>query len=121
MVPSSFMISQMTPLGCSPARRAKSTLASVCPVRVSTPPGRARRGNTWPGFTKCWGLASGAMRAWMVRERSWALMPVEQGPLQGRADQSASVGGHEGDGLRCNMLGRQGEVALVLAVLVIHH
>ena len=41
MVPSSFMISQMTPAGIRPARRARSTAASVWPARASTPPGRA--------------------------------------------------------------------------------
>src|ERR1035438_1173752 len=49
MVPSSFMISQITPEGSSPARRERSTDASVCPARTSTPPSRARRGKTWPG------------------------------------------------------------------------
>ena len=29
--------------------RARSTAASVCPARTSTPPSRARSGNTWPG------------------------------------------------------------------------
>ena len=33
------MISQMTPAGYSPASRARSTAASVCPARSSTPPG----------------------------------------------------------------------------------
>ena len=42
MVPSSFMISQITPEGSSPAMRARSTDASVCPARTSTPPLRAR-------------------------------------------------------------------------------
>ena len=49
MVPSSFMISQITPEGSSPARRERSTEASVCPARTSTPPSRARRGKIWPG------------------------------------------------------------------------
>ena len=49
IVPSSFMISQITPEGFSPASRAMSTAASVCPARTSTPPSRARSGNTWPG------------------------------------------------------------------------
>ena len=46
MVPSSFMISQITPEGCSPARRLMSTAASVWPARTSTPPLRARSGKT---------------------------------------------------------------------------
>ena len=39
MVPSSFMISQITPAGFRPASRARSTLPSVWPVRRRTPPG----------------------------------------------------------------------------------
>ena len=46
IVPSSFMISQMTPAGSRPAMRARSTAASVWPARTSTPPLRARSGNT---------------------------------------------------------------------------
>ncbi len=46
IVPSSFMISQMTPAGYRPAMRARSTAASVCPARTITPPSRARSGNT---------------------------------------------------------------------------
>ena len=49
MVPSLFMISQMTPEGWRPARLAKSTAASVCPARTSTPALFARSGKTWPG------------------------------------------------------------------------
>jgi hypothetical protein len=45
IVPSSFMISQMTPAGYRPAMRARSTAASVCPARTSTPPDSARSGN----------------------------------------------------------------------------
>ena len=44
IVPSSFMISQITPAGFSPASRARSTEASVWPARPSTPPLRARSG-----------------------------------------------------------------------------
>ncbi len=39
--PSSRIISQITPEGFSPASRARSTEASVCPARTSTPPLRA--------------------------------------------------------------------------------
>ena len=52
IVPSSFMTSQTTPAGVRPARRARSTAASVWPVRSRTPPGFARSGNTWPGCTR---------------------------------------------------------------------
>ena len=50
MVPSSFMISQITAAGYSPALRAKSTEASVWPARTSVPPLRAISGKTWPGW-----------------------------------------------------------------------
>ena len=76
MVPSSFMISQMTPDGFRPASRARSTAASVCPARSSTPPGRAMSGNTWPGCTRSAGPRSGSMATWMVCARSAAEMPV---------------------------------------------
>jgi hypothetical protein len=46
IVPSSFMISQITPAGYKPAIRARSTAASVCPARTNTPPSRARSGET---------------------------------------------------------------------------
>ena len=46
------MTSQITPAGIEPARRARSTLASVWPVRSSTPPGLAFSGLTWPGWTR---------------------------------------------------------------------
>ena len=46
MVPSSRMISQHSPHWASPARRHRSTVASVWPLRTSTPPRRATSGNT---------------------------------------------------------------------------
>ena len=76
MVPSSFMISQQTPAGWSPAMRTRSMVASVWPARRSTPPGTARSGKTWPGCTKSLTVAFGSARVRMVRERSPALMPV---------------------------------------------
>ena len=76
MVPSSFMISQMTAAGLSPARRARSTDPSVCPARTRTPPGRARSGNTWPGRTRSVGFAPSATAVRMVWARSLALIPV---------------------------------------------
>ena len=39
MLPSSFMISQITEVGEHPAIAAKSQPASVCPERINTPPG----------------------------------------------------------------------------------
>ena len=40
---------------------------------------------------------------------------------EGEADEAAAVAGHEVDGLGRDVLGGQGEVALVLAVLVVDH
>src|SRR5215204_4584356 len=77
IVPSSFITSQTTPAGLRPARRARSTAASVCPARWRTPPTRARRGKTWPGWTRSSGPLLGSMATWIVRARSWAEIPVE--------------------------------------------
>ena len=77
MVPSSRMISQITPDGLSPASRATSTAASVWPARTSTPPGRATSGKTWPGETIASGPLAASIATAMVRARSAALMPVE--------------------------------------------
>ncbi len=76
MVPSSFMISQITPAGCNPAMRAMSTAASVCPVRTSTPPSRATSGKTCPGDTMSFGPLVGSIATATVRARSWAEIPV---------------------------------------------
>ena len=76
IVPSSFMISTMTPAGSNPARRARSTQASVCPVRCKTPPSLACRGKRWPGVTMSVLLVSGAIRVCTVVDRSKAEMPV---------------------------------------------
>ena len=70
------MISQMTPAGRQPARRARSTAASVWPVRSSTPPGLAFSGKTWPGRTMSSGPLVGSTATWIVCARSAALMPV---------------------------------------------
>ena len=70
------MISQITPAGIRPARRARSTAASVWPVRSSTPPSLALSGKTWPGWTRSWGCECGSIATWMVRARSGAEMPV---------------------------------------------
>lgn len=76
MVPSSFMISQITPDGFSPAMRAMSTTASVWPARTRVPPSRAISGKTWPGVTISSRPRCGSMATWMVWARSWAEMPV---------------------------------------------
>src|SRR4051812_28230432 len=77
MLPSSRMISHSTAAGVSPARRAMSQHASVCPARTSTPPGCAISGNTCPGCTTSSGRASGAAATLTVSARSCAEMPVE--------------------------------------------
>ena len=76
MDPSSFMISQITPAGYSPAMRARSTAASVWPARTRTPPSRARSGNMWPGRDRSPGVVAGSMAAATVAARSAAEMPV---------------------------------------------
>src|SRR3954447_14115691 len=76
IVPSSFWISQMTPAGMRPARRARSIEASVWPVRSSTPPALALRGCTWPPTTMSSGPLSGSIAVCMVCAWSWTLMPV---------------------------------------------
>ena len=142
------MTSQITPDGLRPASRARSTAASVCPVRSSTPPALAFSGKMWPGWTRSRGRAAGSIATWIVCARSCAEMPVvmpsrastetvkavwkarlvlrrhqvepELVAALGRerqADQPAPVGRHEVDRLGRRELGRQREVALVLAVL----
>lgn len=76
MVPSSLMISQMTPAGSRPARRARSTAASVWPARFRTPISRARRGKMWPGVMRSSLVAVGLIIIWMVLARSEAEIPV---------------------------------------------
>ena len=76
MVPSSFMISQITPAGRRPANLERSTDPSVCPVRTRTPPRLARNGKMWPGLTMSLGATSGATATWMVLARSAAEIPV---------------------------------------------
>ena len=78
IVPSSFMISISAPAGCSPARRARSTAASVCPGRRSTPFWRARSGLMCPGRPRSQGLVFGSASARIVAARSWIDTPVVQ-------------------------------------------
>ena len=70
------MISQITPAGIRPARRARSTLASVCPVRSSTPPAFAFSGLTCPGCTRSSGFDAGSTATCIVCARSCAETPV---------------------------------------------
>ncbi len=76
MVPSSFMISQITAAGVRPASSVRSQPASVWPARISTPPFCALSGKIWPGCTMSAGLAWRATAACTVRARSAAEMPV---------------------------------------------
>ena len=77
IVPSSFMISQTTPAGFSPARRARSTAASVWPGAAA---GRRRAwsaaGRRGPGWTSASAALLGSIATWIVCERSCAEMPV---------------------------------------------
>mmetsp|Transcript_1090 Transcript_1090/g.2554 ORF Transcript_1090/g.2554 Transcript_1090/m.2554 type:complete len:233 (-) Transcript_1090:317-1015(-) len=76
MLPSSLTSSQRTPAGKQPARRAKSTAASVCPGRVTTPPSRARSGKIWPGLLKSAATERALASVLIVTARSAAEMPV---------------------------------------------
>ena len=76
MVPSSFMISQMTPAGMRPASRARSTAASVWPARTSTPPGWRAAGTRGRACTRSSGPRRGSIATMIVRARSGAEMPV---------------------------------------------
>src|SRR5229473_2127634 len=135
MVPSSFMISQMMPAGISPASRARSTEASVCPARTSTPPLRARRGidghlNGARAIEG--GDARGHARARVNRLSECGAVlrsvlgahgtdaqVVEALLGHGEADQAASILGHEVDGFGSDLLGGERDVAFVLAVFVV--
>ena len=70
------MTSQITPDGLSPASRARSTAASVWPVRSSTPPALAFSGKMWPGCTRSRGPRFGSIATWIVCARSCAEIPV---------------------------------------------
>ena len=76
MVPSSRMISQHSPHSFNPARRIKSTVASVWPLRSRTPFFFAKSGNICPGRRKSSGFASSSVHFTAVRPRSAAEIPV---------------------------------------------
>ena len=76
--PSSFMISIRAAAGWSPAKRAMSTAASVCPARLNTPLFCAYKGLICPGRPKVAEVELGSANAWMVAARSWADTPVVQ-------------------------------------------
>ena len=78
MVPSSFMISQITPEGFSPARRETSTAASVWPARTRTTALAGTQREDVAGGWQCpAALLPASMATATVRARSWAEMPVE--------------------------------------------
>mmetsp|Transcript_34984 Transcript_34984/g.75752 ORF Transcript_34984/g.75752 Transcript_34984/m.75752 type:complete len:240 (-) Transcript_34984:355-1074(-) len=76
MVPSLLTSSQRTPAGKHPPSLARSTAASVCPARLSTPPSLHRSGKMCPGLLKSSGLDPGEASAWSVATLSAAEMPV---------------------------------------------
>ena len=90
MEPSACMISQITPAGNAPASFARSTAASVCPARFSTPPSWARSGNTCPGIPKSSGFEEGSVTAFTVAARSCALVPVVV-PVRASIDTANAV------------------------------
>lgn len=57
--------------------RQRSIPLSVCPLRVSTPPSRARSGTMCPGRVKSEGFDEVEARPRAVRQRSYAEIPVE--------------------------------------------
>jgi hypothetical protein len=73
---SSETISQSTPLGWRPAKRDKSTAASVWPSRVKTPFSLARRGKICPGRTKSDEVDEEDPKSFNVIALSEALIPV---------------------------------------------
>ena len=74
--PSGAVISAIAATGSSPARRIRSTAASVWPPRRRTPPSTARRGRMWPGRETLEGVESGSASTFRVWARSAALIPV---------------------------------------------
>src|SRR5829696_3571413 len=132
IVPSSFMISQITPAGLNPASLARSTAASVWPARCSTPPGLARKGKTCPGITRSSGPVASSTATLQVWALSAAEMPVvmpsfasieavDDLPGHRQADEATTVDGHEVDVIRGYEFGGHGQIALVLPVLVVTH
>ena len=69
--------------------RARSTEASVCPARTSTPPLRARSVYTCPGRARSSGFVCGSVAVRIVVARSHALVPVV-------VPRRASIGSQKG-------------------------
>ncbi len=68
----------------------RSTVPSVWPRRVSTPPGRARSGNTWPGRQRSTGMQWSSIAVRIVVTRSAAETPVVT-PLRASIDTVNAV------------------------------
>ena len=141
------MISQMTAAGFRPASRARSTLPSVWPARaglgaqgenvarrhqipgagvvghrnlngVGAVGGGNARGHAGTGFNGDGEIGSEARAVALGHERQFQL--VHKGGAEGKADQAARVAGHEVDGFGGHVFGGDGDVAFVLAILVVH-
>ena len=69
--------------------RARSTAASVCPARTSTPPSRAFNGNMCPGRTRSDGRVRWSIIASTVAARSLAETPVLVTPLASTETEKA--------------------------------
>ena len=76
IVPSSFMISQMTPAIYRSARRVISIAASVWPALSRTPPFMACRGKMCPGRAISEGFVLGSMAVRIVLALSKDDIPV---------------------------------------------
>ena len=144
------MISQTTPAGESPASRARSTAASVCPERLQDAAGAGPQREDVPRLDEVVGgrgridrdldrprpvggrdarrdaLAGLDRDGERGAERRLVLVghlpqPEHLAALrrQAEADQPAPVRRHEVDGLGRHELGRDRQVALVLAILVV--
>ena len=70
------MISQITPAGIRPARRARSTAASVWPTRSSTPAAAGLEREHVAGLDELARAGLGSIATWIVRARSAAEIPV---------------------------------------------
>src|SRR5678815_1120025 len=75
--PSGCRTSHSTPAGYRPASCARSTVASVWPARLRTPPCCAMSGKTWPGIRMSSGRRDGSVIARTVAARSNALVPLD--------------------------------------------
>ena len=87
MVPSSFMISQITEAGLQPAMAAKSQPASVWPARISTPPSTACSGKMWPGCTRSVGWLLRSTATCTVRARHQPTLTAQIADIEQQIQQ----------------------------------